>query len=325
MGRTRLTSRYLVHGLEIAVRADNPRVLAALHARIGGFAGGGYGHPQCTFEYRVHGDPRRRWLTPPEGEARRMYEPPLGEVLYYTASDELFINHTGRVRVLCEAARGRVRIALAEDAPDAIWVATHPLFTLPFLEVLKRWGRFGINAVGVRVNGVGVLFPAVEEVLQAGIMRALERAGFKVLGPGPVFLVRRPEGLRVLAFPKERDISEVTPFSPGALLQGHPRTAGEAPPSTWAEDAPPEPTRLEVEPAFLLFPTRGSSPRNRVRPMSRDDALLELLPNVLVTEPVATQAHLDILSELVETSAAYRFEVGTSLEGLSEFLWRLVG
>ena len=246
-------------------------------------------------------------------------------MLYYEASDALFINHTGRVHVLCEAARGRVRVSLMEDTPDVIWLATHPLFTLPFLEVLKRWGRFGINAVGVRVNGVGVLFPAVEEALHAGIARALERAGFRVLGPGPVFLVRRPEGLRVLSFPKERDVSEVTPFSPGALLRGHPRTAGEAPPAAWAEDAPQESPLLEVEPAFLLFPTRGSSPRTRVRPMSRDDALLELLPNVLVTEPVATQAHLNILSELVETSAAYRLEVGSSLEGLSEFLWRLVG
>ena len=83
------------------------------------------------------------------------------------------------------------------------------------------------------------------------------------------------------------------------------------------------PTSLvdECDPAILVFPRVAGAPTSLVRPLDRGEALLELLPNVLLTEPVSSQAHLDVLGELVDASECYRLDTGTDLrEGADTLL-----
>lgn len=54
--------------------------------------------------------------------------------------------------------------------------------------------------------------------------------------------------------------------------------------------------------------------------MEKDEALLELAPNVLLTEPRSSQAHLDALAGLVERCACYRLATGRDLDGAVHLL-----
>ena len=63
-------------------------------------------------------------------------------------------------------------------------------------------------------------------------------------------------------------------------------------------------------PAALVFPRVEEGPSPHLEPLSAAEALFELMPNVLVTEPAATQAHMDMLGDLVRTVPGYRFRPG---------------
>ena len=58
--------------------------------------------------------------------------------------------------------------------------------------------------------------------------------------------------------------------------------------------------------------------------MGRDEALLELAPNVLLTEPRSSQAHLDVLAALVRETACYRLETGRDFHVLPTLLRNLL-
>src|SRR5262245_3573357 len=101
-----------------------------------------------------------------------------------------------------------------------LWTLSHPLFTLPLVEMLKRRGLYGLHAGGVCLHGRALLLPG----------------------------------------------------------------------------------------------TSGSGKTTLTLALARGEALLELAPNVLLTEPRSAQAHLDALAELVEKSDCWRLATGTDLD-----------
>lgn len=60
------------------------------------------------------------------------------------------------------------------------------------------------------------------------------------------------------------------------------------------------------------------------RPMERDEALRELVPNVMLTDTKVSQAHLDILTVLVTSTRTLRLETGRVLTGLKELVKSLL-
>jgi hypothetical protein len=58
--------------------------------------------------------------------------------------------------------------------------------------------------------------------------------------------------------------------------------------------------------------------------MDAEEALLELAPNVLLTEMRSSQAHLDALADLVGASACYRLETGRDFAALATSLSHLL-
>src|SRR4029079_12696466 len=81
--------------------------------------------------------------------ARPVYDPPVGEVVYDDATDRLYIGHGARLAVLCEPGLGRTRVAVDGMKEADLWTLSHPLFTLPLVEMLKRRGLYGLHAGGV--------------------------------------------------------------------------------------------------------------------------------------------------------------------------------
>jgi hypothetical protein len=313
---------YLLHGVRIGVLAagEGERAAAGVHARLAGLPLDGGPPWDVTFEIQAagsHGFER-------PATARPVYDPPLGEVVYDDAADRLFIGYGPRLRVLCEPGRGRARASAAGMEEEDLWSLSHPLFTLPLVELLKRRGLYGLHAGGVCRGGRALLLPGTSGSGKSTLTLALARAGFELLGDDTLFLARRPaEAPRVLAFPDEFDLTDQTvPFFPElAPLLGGPARAGWRKRQVRAERAYGTPVAWECAPAVLVFPRVAGVRMSELTPLSAGEALLELAPNVLLTEPRSSQAHLDALAELVAASECWRLATGTDLEEAA----RLVG
>jgi hypothetical protein len=333
---------YALHGLHLAVSGWGEAV-DALHARLACLpvleAGTG---PDLELEFVAGLEPERA-----SGVGRPVYDPPEGTVLYEDEGDRLVLELGPRLRAVCEPGLGRARLAcLGIDCEGGdLWTLSHPLATLPLVELLKRRGLYSVHAAGLCRNGRGLVLPGTSGAGKSTLTIALVRAGFGFLGDDTLFLAQRPEGLRLLAFPDEIDLTEQTvAFFPELAphlaaprpgwrkrqlrIAGRLEVPGEA---TGCSQSPKERaghietvSRAEVvwecAPGHLVFPRVTGREESRLIPLDPGEALLELVPNVLLTEPASSQAHFDALAGLANASACWRLETGRDLAGAVRLL-----
>lgn len=299
---------YAFHGLTLEVSVP----VEAVHARFAALPPSGEA-PDLRFET---GNGFER----PAG-ARTVYEPPVGEVVYQDAGDLLYLEHGPRLRVLADPGDGRVRFEVGEVEGEELWILSHPLLSVPMMELLKRRGLFGVHAAGAALGGRALVLAGTSGSGKSTLSLALARAGFDFLGDDTLFLARRREGLRVLAFPDEIDLTEQTagffPEIPGTAAR---TTPGWRKRQLRAGDAFGARIAWECEPAVLVFPRVSGRPRSELREIDAGEALFELAPNVLLTQPEASQAHLDALAELARASRCWRLETGTDLGEAADLL-----
>ncbi|MES1243141.1 MAG: hypothetical protein ABUT39_16130 [Acidobacteriota bacterium] len=298
---------YAFHGLTVGVSVP----IEAVHARFASLPPSEEA-PDLRFEV---GNGFER----PAG-ARTVYEPPAGEVVYHDAGDLLYLEH-GPMRVLADPGDGRVLFSMGEIEGEELWILSHPFVSVPMMELLKRRGLFGVHAAGAALDGRALVLAGTSGSGKSTLSLALARAGFDFLGDDTLFLAWRPDGLRVLAFPDEIDLTEET----AGFFPELPETAARATPG-WrkrqlrAGEAFGARIAWECEPAVLVFPRVSGRPRSELRPIDAGEALLELAPNVLLTQPEASQAHLDALAELARASRCWRLETGTDLDEAATLL-----
>jgi hypothetical protein len=316
------SARYYFHGLEIEVSGDHPAVLAALHSRLRRFPTGTEGPLDLTFEFcclpagEEHGGGRA------PGSWRPVYDPPAGEMLYDDEADRLYISDGGSVHVLCEPSEGRARVSVQSLEDRPLWAASHPLFTLALIELCKRRGRYSLHAAGLSVGGRGLLLPGSSGAGKSTLALALLRAGFGFLADDMLFLAPDRTGLKALAFPDELDLTENSArfFPELHSLWDQPRPAG----------YPKRPVRVEeicevafvdeCRPEVVIFPRIAHRRASVIEPIGAEEAFLDLAPNVLLTERRSSQAHLDMLAELVRDTRCYRLETGCDFELLPQLL-----
>jgi hypothetical protein len=287
---------YAVAGLAIEALCEDPTVAAMVEGRLAALSTDPTdpaGPADITIEISGPGPTTPSWPAP-SGPGRPMYNGPDRTVDYFEQDDQLFADFVGHVVLQCEPAAGQIRIAVVGDDPDSRVVAAHPLLTVALHETVKRFGRYPLHAAGLALGGRGVLVPGTSGAGKSTLTVALVRAGFDFLSDDTVFLTRDEEGVVASGFPDEIDVTEgtVSMFAELRHLDGLPLAPGR------------DKHGFRVEEVF------GVTPLSRCRPLAPPEALVELMPNVLVTEPVATQAHMDMLGELVRTVPGYRFRPG---------------
>ncbi|HEX7181174.1 MAG TPA: hypothetical protein VF756_04985 [Thermoanaerobaculia bacterium] len=310
---------YALHGLHLAVSGWQDAV-EALHGRLAGLPHGPLDNlvPDLTFEIEAVAG---AGLERPE-RSRPVYDPPHGEVLYDDERDLLYIELGAGLRALCEPGRGRARLVSLGGEAEDLWTLSHPLFTLPFVELLKRRGLYHVHAAGLALKGRGLVLPGTSGSGKSTLAVALARAGFGFLGDDALFLAKRRGGVGILAFPDEVDLTDQTvAFFPelAPLLDSPPR-GGWRKRQIRAEETYGAEVVWECEPALLVFPRVSGREASKLTPIGEDEALFELAPNVLLTEPASSQAHLDALAELASASRCYRLETGRNLEGAARML-----
>jgi hypothetical protein len=303
--------RYDFHGVRLEVDSADEAVAEAIDGRLRHFRGDFAGEPDWRYELRIAAGGHR--VERPAGDGRAVYDPPAGEVLYFAGGDVLWIDVEDRVRVRATAAGAEVSVR--PGAAREQWLLSRPLFTIPLVEALKRRGIFSLHASAAARGNRVLLLPGTSGAGKSTLAVALAQAGWGFLADDMVFLASSGAGLRVHGFPDEVDLS--------------PRSIGWFPaltPSAGPGDGwPKHRVRLEDTgwehvaggtPGAIAFPAPAAGETSGISPVAEGEALLELAPNVLLTEPASSQAHLDALAALVRDVPAHRLATGRDFEAL---------
>ena len=307
-----------LHGVRVAVAVPAGATRTAIDARLDRMRAAEPGAADIRFEIRT-GRPVER----PSGAGRPVYPWDVGEASWFDDAGLLFISAGDHTRLLASPASGRVEITTDQVRLDDAWLLARPLLTLPLVEMLKWRGLYSLHAAGVAADGRALLLAGASGSGKSTLSLALARAGLDFIADDMVFLTA---GGRVQPFPEQIDVSPES-----ASWFEELRALGDVPADGWPKH------RLHVDevlgarvadagaPAALVFPSIAGGERSRLEPLSAAAALVELAPNVLLTDPAMAQRHLDVLGELARTTPVYRLFAGTDLERAVVELRALVG
>ena len=312
--------RYAFHGVTIAVDAGGAPVEQAIDDRLRLFRDRGDGTADLVFSFAPASAGGVHVVQRPAGASRPVYDPPVGEVSYFDATQQLYIDVEDRIKVLCSLADGRVAYSVARGHDD-LWMLSRPLFTIPLVELMKRHGRFSVHAAAVAAAGRAIVLAGASGSGKSTLAVALTRAGFDFLADDMIFLSGAGEDVRALAFPDEIDVTDRTAGFFPELRHVVGRT-----PDGWPkhrvrhEDAFGAGIATDCHPGLLVFPSIGGDGPSVLERLEPHAALLELAPNVLLTEAASSQQHLDALAALTSASRCYRLTAGRDFERVADLL-----
>lgn len=308
---------YAFHGVDLVITADTPQLLDAIGRRFAPFPAGTGAGPRLTFGFHtISTRAERPWADPP-ASARSVYDTDSGEVRYADDEDALYMDSGQRIWARCLPSLGLTEVVGLPSAMTDLWLTSRPFMTLPLIESLKRRGLYSLHASGAELDGKAVLIAGHSGAGKSTLAAALVRAGFAFIGDDMAFLVEREGDLGIRAFPDESDLTdesarlipELAYLADGEMPLGWPKRRVRLEQAFGAEIA------WRSAPAAILFPrvasSRAITNSERVR---EDEALLELAPNVLLTDVAASQRHLNVLAALVETIPCYRLTLGRDLD-----------
>ncbi len=319
----RLADTYSLCGVEIKVNATG-EVAALLGTRLRFLRSLAAKPASVVFDIRAGGGDG--FAASPDGAARPVYDAPSGQLLYFDALDQLFMDYPGHLRMLCTPAAGVVQSAVLSQGPGSV-LAAYPFFTIALMEVMKRKGRFPLHAGCVAREGRGVLLAGTSGSGKSTLTAALIMDGWDFLSDDMVFLARQSGATLAWGFSDEIDCSDDTArmFSQLRHLVGEPTLAGRDKHPVDVEEAFGVLPVPACRPYALIMPRISGERRSVLTAVSASHALRELLPNILLTQSAATQAHLDVLAELVREVPCYSLATGTDLCFASRCLQEILG
>ncbi len=318
------TSYYTFHGLRVAIEASQA-VREILDARLRQFRDKQHDHVHIRFVFHLLPDAAEHVVQVPQ-QTRIVYESPQGQVLYAEAEDRLYLTHQEYITAGCDPENGLVQVSIKQPELERLWLISHPVFTLPFLECLKRRGVYSVHAAGLCLDGKAIVVPGASGSGKSTLSIALTRAGFTFLGDDMLFLAAGQESIRVLAFPDEIDITDHTGklFPELHPLLQQPKLLGWPKRQFLVEDMYAGAFTAECQPRLLIFPKIAHAEQSVITPMDEGEALLTLASNVLLTAPEPSQGHLSMLAELVRTSKCYSLATGHDFDVLPQTLHALL-
>jgi len=315
---TQCTQTYGFHGLNLRV-SSSAAIASCLDSRFQMLPSNGECGETIFFDFESVSSTNEHRFGKPAGRAKPFYQLESGDASYFDAEDQLYLSYEDRVRVLCSPGAGSAWFSVVEPEIENLWLASHLLFTICLIEMLKRRGLYSLHAGGLSANGKCILIPGTSGAGKSTLTVASLRAHFDYMSDDMVFLVDRPDGFRVLAFPEAVDVSDQTAgfFPELSFLLRAPKRRG------WRKQQI-HPTQVygakvapEARTAAVVIPRISKAETSVVSRMDPDEALLEMVPNVLLTEANSCRAHLDALSELVTSTPCYRLETGRDFDRVS--------
>ena len=318
MNNSKCRQTFGFHGLNLEV-SSSAAIATCLDSRFQMLPSNGECAETLFFDFESVSNSKVHRVWKPSGRGKPFYQLEGGEASYFEAEDLLYLCYGERVRVLCNPDSGVAYFSVLEPEIENLWLATHLLFTICLVEILKRRGLYSLHAGGFSTNGKCLLIPGTSGAGKSTLTVASLRANFDYMSDDMVFLIDQPQGFRVLAFPEEVDVSDQTAafFPELSFLLSAPKRCGWRkrqihPIQVYGAKVAPE-----ARPAAVVIPRIAESETSVVTRMDPDEALLEMVPNVLLTETNSCRAHLDTLRGLVASTPCYRLETGRDFDQLS--------
>ena len=304
---------FRMHGVGLRIDCESSEVHQALARRLDAFAVNAAEGEADDVVISISGPGAPSLFRPVTiNHGRVVYDGPEGVLRYLEGEDRLVSNYASRVHLDLAVRDRRMRMAVTGSHPADLMLAAYPLFSASLVEILKRHRRYSLHAACVARQGSGLLFAGTSGSGKSTLAVAFAQRGFDILADDTVFL--DDTRLRALAFPDEIDITDATisMFRELEHLLSQPRRPGR-PKRSIRPEALGANSALSCTPAALVFPRIANTARSRLEAMEPADALRELLPNVLLTDPTSSQAHLDALGRLVRGVPAFVLATGQDL------------
>jgi hypothetical protein len=310
---------YELHGVRLAVEAPEGAARDAIASRLARCRVTTPAAADVTV--RIGSEPVER----PAGEGRPVYPWEPGEVSWFDDAGVLYMTVGGDVRLAATPASGLVEAWASDAALRDAWLFARPLLTLPLVEMLKWKGLYSVHAAGAATDGRAILLVGPSGCGKSTLSLALARHGLDHMGDDMLFATHRDAEVRLHAFPEEADVSpssaawfdELAAFT-GPAPDGWPKHRVRVDDAFGVRVAP------SATPAALVFPAIAESGQTTVEPLAPADALVELAPNVLLTDAAMAQRHLEVLGELARSAPAYRLAAGRDIAHAASVLAELV-
>ncbi|MDA0163850.1 hypothetical protein OM076_26505 [Solirubrobacter ginsenosidimutans] len=310
-------STYSLHGVDLEVHGA-PDIQLEMELRLRAFRSPVGAHP-LRLEFLEGPD---RAIAPPTDASRPVYETPYGDVAYFPDTDTLWGDLRG-VRLRCDATSGVARLQCDTGfSGRELYLATHPLATIALMELLERRDRYCLHAGCLELDGRGVLVAGPTGSGKSTLTVALVRAGLGFVSDDLVFLAHGEDRLEALGF---ADAAGVTDASAERFaLEGTPRRDGFPKRLIRLEDAFGVTPVERCEPRVIVFPEVVYDSPGEVMPLDPGEAYLRLVPDVLLTQPAGTQAHLKAIAALLAQVRCYTLRSGTDLGYTAELVRALL-
>ncbi len=278
------------------------------------------------FDFQAVIDPSQHTVKRPRGDGRPFYEMPRGDACHFRETDEIYLSFGDGVRALWKLASGRVLLSTVESEPRNLFVASHLVLTVLLVEILKRRGWYSLHAAAFSEKGKAILIPGTSGVGKSTLSVALLRANFDYLTDDMVFLRRGPDGVVAQGLVEDVDVSDQTiRFFPELhFLLKSSKNDGFLKKQVRVEEVYATKVVAEAHPKAIILPRISGKETSVITQIGSDEALLEIVPNVLLTEARACQGHLGILAELVKQTACYRLDTGQDFDRIPVLLRGLV-
>ena len=313
MSDNRHTRNYRFHGLNLRVLCS-AAIAEILDSRFRLLPSDEVNGQTVSFDFQSVVDEKQHTIRRPLEQGRAFYELGSGEARYFQASDQLYLSFRDGVRAL--SRHSCVRFSIVESDPVNLFMASHLMFTILLVEILKRRGFYSLHAAGFSQDNKAILIPGTSGAGKSTLAITLLRSGFGYLSDDMVFLRRHSGELQAVGFPEDVDVSDQTiDFFPELDFLKHcPKAAGWPKKQVRVDEVYGVELVCEARPGAIVFPRISVNGRSALRPIGADEAFLELVSNVLLTEGHSCQSHLNILTELAKQTPCYRLETGRDFD-----------
>ena len=324
MNKVQTSRTYRFHGLELRVRCSTA-MGTFLDQRFRVLPPEGELRGIISLDFWPVPDPSQHCVEKPLGQERIFYDFPRGEACSFTG-DQLYLRFENGVRVLSRPELGCASFSIVESEPANLFMASHLMLTILFVEFLKRRGYYSMHAAGFCKNGKAILLPGGSGAGKSTLAITLLRSGFGYLSDDMVYLRWDSRDLKVLGFPEDVDVTDETInfFPELASLQNAPKSVAWAKQSVRPDEIYAVEVTREARPGAIVFPKISGKERSDVRLIDTDEAFREIIANLLLTEARSCQSHLNILTELVRQTPCYRLETGRDFDRIPALLGDLL-
>jgi hypothetical protein len=302
-----------LHGLTVHITCPDGDVLATIEARLAELPPSAAPEPDLAIAYDFSAPAQV-----PPADARVIYASPASRAYYSPSEDAFYATHEDGATMRCSADDGVAEITAATTAESRVWVLTRPLLTLALMELARARGLQPLHAACLARNDDGVIVTGPSGSGKSTVALALLAAGYDYVSEDLVFL--RGEGDDVLAcgFPDELGLTDDARSLFPALGEVTVAARGWPKGRASVHDVAPEAriVRACAPRLVLLLDPQATE----VEEVSADDALLELLPSMLMTDPETCRRHVAALSALASAATCLRLPARPDLDALVELV-----